>query len=261
MLLAVDIGNSSTKFGVFEGEKLLSKFSIPTNRMADTSQVSEAIAGRLSQTVGSAIVASVVPELDRVMRDYLQVEYEIEPVFVDHSFDFGLKVSYEPLTSLGIDRLVNASAAAKLYGKPCIVCSFGTAVTIDAVSPDGEFLGGIIAPGMKVMAKALNLAAAKLPEVEIAKPQTVLGDSTVASIRSGIYFGYVGLVDGLIDRIAKSTRFSRPGNERDAFTLNVVATGGFAETVAAEVSAISIVNANLMLEGLRLLFENRLSQA
>ena len=112
MLLAVDIGNSSTKFGVFEGENLLSKFSIPTIRNANASQVSEAIAGRLSQTVGSAIVASVVPELDRVMRDCLQDEYEIKPLFVDHSFNFGLKVSYEPLTSLGIDRLVNASAAA-----------------------------------------------------------------------------------------------------------------------------------------------------
>ncbi|HKX83819.1 MAG TPA: type III pantothenate kinase [Pyrinomonadaceae bacterium] len=259
MLLAVDIGNSATKFGVFEGERLLSKFSIHTIRDADVSLISEKIAGRLNQPFHSAIIASVVPELDAVMRDYLRDEHKTEPTFIDHGFDFGLRVTYEPLTSLGIDRLVNASAAATLYGMPCIVCSFGTATTIDAVSSDGEYLGGIIAPGMKVMAKALNLAAAKLPEVEIVKPANVLGDTTAASIRSGVYFGYVALVEGLIEKISKNLKLTQPDKATKGSTLYVVATGGYAETVAAEVSALNIVNTNLTLEGLRLLFERRVS--
>src|SRR6266498_2608674 len=134
MLLAVDIGNSSTKFGSFDGEDLISKFSILTIRDAGALSVSDAVGGRLNQTFDAAIIASVVPEMDQPIREYLQLKRNIDPVFIDHSFNFGLKINYEPITSAGIDRLVNAAAAATKYGKPCIVCSFGTATTIDAVS-------------------------------------------------------------------------------------------------------------------------------
>jgi type III pantothenate kinase len=243
MLLAVDIGNSSTKFGSFDGENLVSKFSIQTDRDAGAAFISDEVAGRLNQTFEAVIVASVVPEVRPALREYLQLEHNIDPIFVDHDFDFGLKINYEPITSAGIDRLVNASAASAKYGKPCIVCSFGTATTIDAVSKDGEFLGGIIAPGMRTMVKALHIAASKLPEVEIEKPETVLGHSTVASIRSGIFYGYIGLVEGLISRI-RSILPPAP----------VIATGGFAGTVATEVETIEIVDNDLTLDGLRMLY-------
>ena len=250
MLLVVDIGNSSTKLGVFEGDRLVSRIAIKTKRKAGASYISDEIDGRLTQPIESAVIASVVPEMEQPVREYLQLEHNIDPLFVDHSFDLGLKVNYEPLTAVGIDRLVNASAAASIYGTPCIVCSFGTATTIDAVSADGQYLGGVIAPGMQTMAKALHLAASKLPEIEIEKPDVVLGTTTAGSIRSGIFFGYTGMVGSLIERVANNADRRRKGSGP-----NIVATGGFAYIVAAEISAISAVNENLTLEGLRLLFE------
>jgi type III pantothenate kinase len=257
MLLTVDIGNSSTKFGIFDDEDLVSKFSIPTDRDAGATYVSDAVAGKLNQVFDAAIVASVVPEMDQPVREYLQLEHNIDPVFVDHDFEFGLSINYEPVTAAGIDRLINASAAASKYGKPCIVCSFGTATTIDAISADGEFMGGIIAPGMRTMAKALHIAASKLPEVEIGKPANILGNSTVDSIRSGIFNGYIAMVDGLIEQVIRSRAFERDGIPAGAGTPPVIATGGFAETVAAEVKAITAVNTELTLEGLRELYAGR----
>jgi type III pantothenate kinase len=254
MLLAVDIGNSSTKFGIFDGEDLVSKFSIHTNRDAGAAFISDEVARRLNQTFEAAIVASVVPEMEPALREYLRLEPNIDPVFVDHYFDFGLKINYKPITAAGIDRLVNASAAAAKYGKPCIVCSFGTATTIDVVSKDEEFLGGIIAPGMQAMVKALHIATSKLPEVEIEKPENLLGNSTVDSIRSGVFYGYVAMVEGLIARISKSYAFTREAITAEAVTLTVAATGGLAEVIAPEIDAITIVNRDLTLEGLRMLY-------
>lgn len=251
MLLAIDIGNSSTKFGVFDGRELVSRIVFSTSRTAGASYIADEIAGRLRHEVHAAIIASVVPEMDQPIREYLQLEHNIDPVFVDHDTDFGLKISYRPITALGIDRLVNAFAGASLYGKPCIVCSLGTATTIDAVGGDG-YLGGIIAPGIQTMAKALHLATSKLPEVAITRPETVLGNSTAGSIRSGIFYGYVEMVDGLIGRIVQDVGFAT-----EAEGLNIVATGGSAEAVAAEIPAITRVDPNLVLEGLRLLFEKQ----
>jgi type III pantothenate kinase len=135
------------------------------------------------------VVATVVPELIDVVREASQTQFKVTPTFIDHTADFGLKVNYDPLESVGIDRLINASAAAKKYGTPVIVCSFGTATVIDAVSKDGEFLGGIIAPGVKTMAAALRENASQLPAVEIEEPESLIGNSTESAIRSGIVTG------------------------------------------------------------------------
>src|SRR5688572_7408490 len=159
MLLAIDIGNSSTKFGVFESTNLIDKFVIPTTR--DLS-VNELLFDRLKYindrffTIDRAVVCSVVPELNYTFRKALKELLSVTPLFVDHSFDLGLKISYHPVTSVGIDRLVNASSATAKYGPPVIVCSFGTATTIDLVTADREYLGGVIAPGMKLLADALH---------------------------------------------------------------------------------------------------------
>ncbi|MGQ0543286.1 MAG: type III pantothenate kinase, partial [Blastocatellia bacterium] len=160
---------------------------------------------------------------------------------------FWLTIKYDPITSVGTDRLINAFAAVTKYGKPIIACSFGTATTIDAVNENCEFLGGIIAPGMATLAESLHLKTAKLPRVEIAKPKQVIGSSTESSIMSGIFYGYVGLVEGLISRLGVEL-----GDK-----AKVIATGGFARLIAPEVHAISIVDENLTLDGLRLVAERK----
>ena len=238
MLLVVDIGNSAIKFGLFEGETLQSKFSIPTKRDATVDEIKLAVGNRLGNA-DSAIVCSVVPEIEAAMRSFLRAATGADPVFVDNSFDLGLKINYEPLDSLGTDRLVAAYAAVERYGTPVIVCSLGTATTIDVVSAGREFLGGVIAPGMDAMAEALHQKAAKLPRVDITKPSSVLGKSTADSIRSGVFYGYIAMVEGLIERFRKIVHGA-----------SVVATGGNAELVAEECESIEIVDVDLIPGGL-----------
>jgi type III pantothenate kinase len=238
MLLAVDIGNTATKFGLFKGKELVSKFSITTS----STDIANAIGDRLSEPIESAMVCSVVPSVDGSMSSFLRNATNVEPTFVNNSFDFGLKINYEPLDSLGTDRLVIASAAVEKYGPPCIVCSLGTATTIDVVNAGREFIGGIIAPGIDAMAEALKLKTAKLPEVEPTKPGHLLGNSTVDSIRSGLYHGYVAMVEGLLTRIRTEAGVSR-----------IIGTGGYAATLSSELSGIMTVDEDLMMVGLRLL--------
>ena len=246
MYLAVDIGNSAIKFGLFEGESLTFKFSIPTKRNATCGEIQAAIGDRLNPGIRGSIVCSVVPEIEASVASCLRDLTGVEPTFVNNSFDFGLKIDYEPLDSLGTDRLVAAFSAVEKYGAPSIVCSLGTATTIDVVNADREFLGGIIAPGLDAMAEALHLKAARLPDVEIEKPENLLGNSTVASISSGVYNGYVKMVEGLIVRIQKETGIAR-----------VIGTGGNAPRVSAEFAEIMTVEPDLVLKGLRVLTQQR----
>ena len=242
MLLAVDIGNTATKFGLFDGDKLTSKFSIPTRRDASLDDLRLAIGDRLPENVKSAIVCSVIPESSASLRSVLVDTTGVDPLVVDNTFDFGLKINYQPLESLGTDRLVNAYAAVEKYGAPAIVCSLGTATTIDVVSPDREFLGGIIGPGMDALAEALHLKAPRLPRVKIDGWTRLLGNTSEDSIRSGIYFGYVAMVEGLITRIRTEAGVSR-----------VIGTGGNAERLSTELAGIMTVDSDLLLHGLRLL--------
>lgn len=244
MLLAIDIGNSSTKFGIFDGEVLLHKFSIQTKR---DYTVEELLFDRLKVhekdfiqiDIDTCVVASVVPELNGVISQVCGELFKITPRFVDASWDFGFTISYDPPTAAGADRLVNCFAAVEKYGSPIVVCSFGTATTIDVVNGSDEYIGGIIAPGMATMANALQLAASKLPIISIEKAENVIGSSTVESIRSGIVNGHVAMVEGLLNRIGSKGK--------------VVATGGFARLIASQTAAIDAVDENLTLEGLRLL--------
>ena len=243
MLLAIDIGNSLTKFGVFENDTLRYRMDIPTIRR----QTADEIYNPKIQSVHAVIISSVVPELKNTYLELSQKYFRLEPIFVNSSFDFNLKINYFPPENLGVDRLVAAFAAVVKYGVPCIVCDFGTATTIDVVSSKSEFLGGIIAPGMQTMSEALFLKTAQLPKIKIGKPESVIGNSTVKSIESGIYFGYVGLVDGIIERMTGEL----------VETPKVIATGGFANLIAESSEKIEIVEENLMLEGLRLVYEKR----
>ena len=248
MLLAIDIGNSLTKFGVFESTSLIDKFAILTT---NDLTVNDLLFDRLKYindrffSIDRAIVCSVVPELNERFRSALKELLSVTPIFIDHSFDLGLKINYEPVTSVGIDRLVNASAAAAKYGAPVIVCSFGTATTVDFVNSGKEYLGGVIAPGMKLLAEALHLKTSLLPNVSIEKPERVIGNTTEASIRSGVFYGYVGMVDGILERF-----FSEIGSRPI-----VIGTGGLANTLGAESSFEVTVDETLALEGLTRLSE------
>lgn len=242
MLLAIDIGNSSTKFGIFDGEELLHKFSIQTKR---DYTVEELLFDRLKLVesqfiqvdIDTCVVASVVPEINSVISQVCDKLFKIRPQFVDSTWDFGFTIDYDPPEAAGVDRLVNCFAAAAKYGTPVTACSLGTATTIDVINADNVYIGGIIAPGMATAAKALQLATAKLPNVPIEKPEGILGKTTVDSIRSGIVNGHISMVEGLLAKIAHGGK--------------VVATGGFSSLVAPEIKAIDVVDENLTLEGLR----------
>ena len=220
------------------------QLDIPTIRR----QTANEIYNSEIQSVHAIIISSVVPELKNAYLELSKKYYRLEPIFVDSSFDFNLKINYFPPENLGTDRLVAAFAAVERCGKPCVVCDFGTATTIDVVNSESEYLGGIIAPGMNAMSEALFLKTAQLPQIKIGKPASVIGNSTVKSIESGIYFGYVGLVDGVIERMIHEL----------GETPKVIATGGFANLIAESSEEIEIVEENLMLEGLRLVYENKL---
>ncbi len=238
MLLAVDIGNSSAKFGLFDGSQLLEKFTIRTDRRADASFFKSELAPHL-HFLDSAIISSVVPEFDKPLTEFLRSAFDIETILFDSSFDLGINIRYEPASAVGTDRIVAASAAMK-YGTPVIVCDLGTATTIDAVDANRNYLGGTIIPGMRTMALSLKQRTSKLPDIEIAPTEKVIGNTTELSIRSGIFWGYIGLVEGLIARI-KTELGGEP---------KVIATGGFAKMIAAETDSIDIVETDLILHAL-----------
>lgn len=245
MLLAIDIGNSSAKFGLFDGESLVSRFEAATDAVrGDNALPPDTARAILKHNPGAIIVSSVVPEVNAVFAEFGRSAMRVETVFVDRSFDFGLRIKYETPSTLGIDRLVAASAAAAKYGTPVIVCDFGTATTIDAVNGAGEYLGGTITPGIYTLARSLFQNTSKLPEIKIRKTASVIGRSTVGSIESGVFYGYIGLVEGILGRMKSEL----------AEKAKVVATGGAVDLILAETPLIDMVDAELVLEGLRRLY-------
>jgi type III pantothenate kinase len=196
-----------------------------------------------SEVTGIAI-ASVVPQLDEALRQ-IAASFSVEPLFVDHTTDTGLKLFYDPPSDLGADRIVDAVAAMNKYGTPCIVVDFGTATTFNVVSERREFLGGAISPGLFTCADALFARAAKLPRVDFEEPPAVIASSTVEAIQSGIYYGYAGLVDGMIVRMLEGmVSMSR-----------IVATGGLAPLIADASQYIDTIDETLTLDGLRIVYD------
>ena len=245
MFLAVDIGNTSTKCGIYDGEDLLSRFSHPTTTDPETIEI---IYDKLDPEISNAIICSVVPDAADAWIEFLHAK-GIKVLRATNDLEFGFTIGYEPISAVGTDRLVNALAAVEEFGSPAIVCSFGTATTIDFIDKGRGFLGGIIAPGMRTAANALKLNTSQLPDISIEKPDRLIGNSTETAIRSGIVFGHVAMVEGLIDRITQEVG-GKPV---------VVATGGFASLLAEQTSCFDHVDENLTLDGLRILHE-RLDQ-
>lgn len=249
LLLALDVGNTNTVVGVFHGERLTThwRLTTQTDRTADEigmwlRQLLRSEEIDVDRLVGAA-VSSVVPPMDPRLAEGIRRFLDREPFFVEPGIKTGMPLRVESPQELGADRLCDAVAAYAAYGGPCVVIDFGTAVTWEVVSASGEYLGGVIAPGPGVTANALSSKTAKLPQVALAPPPRVIGKGTVDSIQSGLFYGYLGLVEGVTGRIVAD--LDRP---------TVVATGGFAGVIASHTAVIEHVEPFLTLDGLRLLW-------
>ncbi len=255
MLLALDIGNTNISAGLWHGERLAAQWRYATRREATGDEiaanlfVSFQVAGFRFADVTGVAIASVVPTLTPQSARFARDILGIEPMIVSHALDFGLKNRYDDPRAVGADRLVNGLAAWKKAGGAVVVADFGTATTVDAVSSDGTYLGGAIAPGIGISTDALFRAAAKLPRVELIAPSRALATNTAESIQAGLVFGYAGLTKELIARCAMEIEVEY--GEKPA----IYATGGLAELISPLVPQIERVEANLTLEGLRLIWE------
>ena len=251
MLLAIDVGNTQTHVGMFRGGELLQHWRFATAREATADELATTIRGLLALSdlglddVDAAIVSSVVPSLaheyDELSRRYL----DGTGLLVGPNLKIGMAVRMENPREVGADRIVNAVAAYESCGGACIVVDFGTAITYDAVSPAGEYLGGIISPGIEISLEALAERAAKLPRVEIAEPRELIGKTTLTAIQSGIVYGFSGQVDAIVGRMREEL-----GDE-----AHTIATGGVAAAIVPFCDQIDEVNDLLTLEGLRLIWE------
>lgn len=250
MLLVVDVGNTHTVLGLYEGERLVHDFRIETSkgRTSDEYHVLLlnllALAGIDRSDIRASILASVVPSFNDIFIESIDRAFDHEIMVVGPGIKTGMPVLYENPREVGADRIVNAVAAYERVEGAAIVVDFGTATTFDCISAKGEYLGGAISPGMQISASALFARAAKLPRSEIARPPRAIGRNTVHSMQAGIVFGYVGLVDGLVRRLTAEMKTE----------VSVIATGGLARLIEPDSETIEEVDEYLTLEGLRLIY-------
>jgi type III pantothenate kinase len=253
-LLAVDVGNTNTVLGVFRGDELVAHWRIQTNAARTSDEYAVLLRSLLELqrfawgSITHGIISSVVPPAVFGLTRFFKQHLDIAALLVGPGIKTGMPILYENPREVGADRIVNAVAAYERVQGGCIVVDFGTATTWDVVTPRGEYLGGVIAPGVQISAEALYSHAAKLPRVEIGRPAKVVGRNTVASMQAGLLFGYAGMVDSLVERIRAEVEFP----------ARCLATGGLARLVASEARTIEETDELLTLKGLKILFERNL---
>lgn len=251
MLLVMDVGNTNIMLGVYDGDRLKYNWRLQTDRNATEDEYAITVKSLLREEdvsveqIDGVAIASVVPPLKFVLGKMCRKYFNLEPLIIGPGVKTGLNIKYENPREVGADRIVNAVAAIQLYGTPTIIVDFGTATTFCLVNDNGDYLGGVIAPGIAVSVEALVNRAAQLTRFEIVKPEHILGKNTIKAMQSGVYYGYVGQVDGIVGRLQR---------EVDG-KANVVATGGLAQLIGSETETIDTVNPFLTLEGLHIIYE------
>ena len=255
MLLAIDVGNTNIVLGVFDSDRLIESWRLATLRERTSDEIGIWVAQLFQhraldpRSITGIVMGSVVPPLTGTFMKMAQRYFDMTPLNVDSSVDTGMPILYKNPAEVGADRILNGVAAYRLYGRdrraPMVVVDFGTATTFDAISARGEYLGGVITPGLQISADALFQRAARLPRVDVRKPCEVIGTTTVGAIESGLYYGYAGLVDGVVRRMRREL----------GENAVCIATGGLAGVIAPEVDLIEHVDPDLTLHGLRMVWE------
>lgn len=253
LLLVIDVGNTNSVFGIFRGEELVRDFRVSSRAQRTADEYAALLlplflqGGFPPERVRTVIVSSVVPPVQRHLEELARSTFGAEPIFVEADLDTGMEVRYDNPREVGADRIVNAVAARELCGAPVVAVDFGTATTFDVVDAEGAYVGGVITPGIGISAEALFARASRLAKVDVRKPERVLAKNTAEAIQAGLYYGYVGLVDGILERLLAELPPGCP----------VVATGGLAELIAGGSRFIQRVDANLTLTGLRLICQRQ----
>lgn len=254
MLLVIDVGNTNIVFGIYKDDELLYDWRISTlkDRTSDEyglifNQIFQ-FNGINPKDIKNVIMSSVVPPLMHTLPTMSMRYLGIDPMVVGIDLDLGINIKYDNPKEIGADRLVNAVAGYKKYGGPLIIVDVGTAITFCSISKEGDYLGGIIFPGIKISSEALFMRTAKLPKVEILKPNTVIGKTTSSSIQSGLVYGYIGMIDYIIKKMIKEMYTTKD-------EVTVVGTGGFSTLIASESEYICEIDRLLTLEGLKMIYE------
>ncbi|MEW6334128.1 MAG: type III pantothenate kinase [Thermodesulfobacteriota bacterium] len=252
MLLVIDVGNTNTVLGLYDGDKLIHDWRLRTVSDHTVDEYGMLIVSLLgncrigSKTIKDIVISCVVPPMLNILEPLCDKYFGVEPLIVGPGIKTGMPIFYDNPREVGADRIVNAVAAYEKYLRALIIVDFGTATTFDYISPQGEYMGGCIAPGITISSEALFQRAAKLPRVELSTPRTCITKDTVSGMQAGIMFGYAGLVDGIVERMkAETAAVSVP---------LVVATGGLANVIAREAKQVDVVDDRLTLEGLRIIF-------